>query len=425
MDDNEYLSVGELTKIIKMKFDNSPFFNKIYIKGEISNFKRQLPSGHCYFSIKDESSKINAVMFSQDSSKLTFEPKDGDSIYIIGKISVYEPNGNYQLYVKEMNLNGAGELYKKFLELKEQLFKEGYFDDNKKKPIPKYPKRIGIITASTGAAIRDILSTIKRRYPICETILFPSLVQGGEAAADLVRKIINAEEYKIDTLIIGRGGGSLEDLWPFNERIVADAIHNCTIPVISAVGHQTDFTIADFVADLRAATPTAAAELAVPNIEDIFQLIDSYTNKASTTIKNKITNYKLIISKIKTSYIMKNPMAIYEVKQNNIKNVIEKINTIITSIITFKKTEVFRLQNSYILTNPNFLYDRKKEILNKYIEKLEILNPMNALKRGYAILKKDNKSIDSVKMLNAKDNVDIKLGDGTINANIINIKEEI
>ena len=188
----EYMSVIELTKIIKMKFEASSFFNRVYLKGEISNFKRQIPSDHCYFTIKDEYSKISAIMFNQKANKLQFDPKDGDNVFVIGKISVYEASGNYQLYVEEMNTDGAGELYKKYLELKEELFKEGLFDELKKKPIPKFPKRIGIITASTGAAVKDILNTINRRYPICETILFPSLVQGSDAYKDIVKQIKQA-----------------------------------------------------------------------------------------------------------------------------------------------------------------------------------------------------------------------------------------
>lgn len=425
MDDKEYITVGELTKVIKMKFDNSSFFNRVYIKGEISNFKKQFPSGHCYFTIKDETSRISAVMFAPRASKLTFEPKDGDSVCVVGKISVYEPNGNYQLFVEEMNENGAGELYRKFLILKEELSKAGLFDPTNKLPIPKYPKRIGIVTASTGAAIRDILSTIKRRYPICETILFPSLVQGPDAAASIAKQIKKAEDYNIDTLIIGRGGGSIEDLWPFNESIVAYAIYNCTIPIISAVGHQIDFTIADFVADVRAATPTAAAELSVPNIEDISLFIDNNINKASINIKSRISNYKSLILRIKESYIMRNPLAIYEIKTSNINNIKEKLFSIINSSLNTKKADVYILKNSYILRNPVLIYDKKNQLFNKYIEKLELLNPMNSLKRGYAILKKNNKSIGSIKELSINDSINISLADGIVKANIIDIKEEL
>ena len=304
--DNKYITVFELNKIIKEAFENNPYFNRVYIKGEISNFKRQLPSGHCYFTVKDENSRISTVMFNGKASKLKFDPKDGDLVLITGKVSVYEPNGNYQLYVDNMELDGSGNLFKKFLELKEKLEKEGLFKEENKKPIPKFPKKIGVVTASTGAAIRDIITTIKRRYPIVEIYIFPSLVQGDMAKDDIVRNIEIANTFPLDTLIVGRGGGSIEDLWAFNEPEVAYAIYNSKIPVISAVGHERDFTIADFVADLRAITPTAAAELATPNIIDLNIYIDANINKASNLIEALIINYKNRLDRFKNSYILKN-----------------------------------------------------------------------------------------------------------------------
>lgn len=420
-----YMSVGELTKIIKDNFDNNTFFNRVYIKGEISNFKRQVPSGHCYFTIKDVNSRISAVMFSSKASKMLFDPKDGDSVLVIGKVSVYEPNGNYQLYVDEMSNDGSGELYKKFLQLKEELSKEGLFDENNKKNIPKFPKRIGIVTASTGAAIRDILNTINRRYPLCETILFPSLVQGSEAADDIEKQIKESEKYNLDVLIVGRGGGSIEDLWPFNEKKVAYAIYNCPIPVISAVGHQIDFTIADFVADVRAATPTAAAELAVPNIMDISLDIDNKVNRLTNYIKTKIVNYSEYINSLLNSYIIKNPKKIYEIKENNINNLRERLLYSIDNIISNNNYKYSMIMSSYVIRNPENIYKSKKDNVLKYLDRLEILNPLNSLKRGYCILKKNNKSINTIKNINKEDSINIRLVDGVVNANVINIKEEI
>ena len=288
-EDIKYLSISELNRIIKMKFDSSAFFNRVFIKGEISNFKVQMPSGHCYFTIKDEMSRISAVMFKGTANKVGTNFKDGDMVNVVGKISVYEASGNYQIYIESMELNGSGDLYKKFLLLKEKLYKEGLFDESHKKQIPKYPKKIGVVTASTGAAIRDIITTIKRRYPLCEVILFPSLVQGVSAKEDIVKKIELANTFDIDTLIVGRGGGSIEDLWAYNEEIVARAIYNSKVPIISAVGHEIDFTIADYVADKRAATPTGAAELAVPNIYDISMSIDTTIDR----ITNPISFFKV------------------------------------------------------------------------------------------------------------------------------------
>ena len=283
---NDYITISELSKYIKSNFDNDNFLRKVYIKGEISNFKNHT-TGHFYFSLKDSGSRINAVMFSSSARNIKFIPKDGMTVLVTGRVTVYEATGNYQIYVEEMLEDGLGNLYVAFEQLKEKLAKEGLFDKDKKKKIVRCPKKIGIVTASTGAAIRDILTTIKRRYPICETILFPALVQGENAKEDIVRKINLANTYDIDTLIVGRGGGSIEDLWPFNEEIVARAIYNSKVPVISAVGHEIDFTISDFVADLRAATPTAAAELAVPDINTII----TYLNNAKTRSYNFINSY--------------------------------------------------------------------------------------------------------------------------------------
>jgi len=425
MNNDKYLTVLELTKIIKMKFDNSTFFNKVYIKGEISNFKRQFPSNHCYFTIKDSNSRISAIMFNFNSSKLGFEPKDGDNVFVTGKISVYEATGNYQIYVEEMNTDGEGELYKKYLELKKELEKEGLFELSNKKEIPKFPKKIGIVTASTGAAIKDILNTIERRYKLCETILFPCLVQGKDAYKDIVKQIKKANEYDLDVLIVGRGGGSIEDLWPFNEKEVAYAIYNSKIPIISAVGHQIDFTIADFVADLRAATPTAAAELATPNIEDILLSIDNNINNINKNISNKILNIKNILKSINESYILKNPLKVYEIKKEKVNSITKDIINYISSIIISKKNDVLLLSNSYILKNPNIIYEKKYDKLLNLINKTEILNPLNSLKRGYSILKINNKSINTVKKIKEKDIIDITLHDGIVNANVINIKEDL
>ena len=265
---NNYLTITQLNHYLKYKFDNDANLQVVYLKGEISNFKAHT-RGHYYFTLKDENSRINAVMFQSNASKIKFMPIDGMKVMVTGKITVYESTGGYQIYVTDMLEDGVGNLYIAYEQLKKKLESEGLFDSSHKRKIPKMPKRIGIVTASTGAAIRDILTTIKRRYPIAETILFPSLVQGEYAASDIAKKIAIANTFELDTLIVGRGGGSIEDLWPFNEEIVARAIYNSKVPVISAVGHEVDFTIADFVADLRAPTPTAAAELASVDINTI------------------------------------------------------------------------------------------------------------------------------------------------------------
>lgn len=269
---NKYLTVSVINRYLKDQFDRNEHLRVVFLKGEISNFKGHT-TGHLYFSLKDENSRISAIMFSSYAKKLTFVPADGKKVLVTGRIGVYEATGSYQIYVDDMQEDGVGNLYLAYEKLKSDLEKEGLFDVKYKQPIPKYPQRIGIVTAPTGAAIRDILSTIKRRYPICETLLFPALVQGEYGADDIVKKINMAQDYDLDVLIVGRGGGSIEDLWNFNEEKVARAIFSSRIPIISAVGHEIDYTIADFVADMRAPTPTGAAELAVPNLADLKNIL--------------------------------------------------------------------------------------------------------------------------------------------------------
>ena len=397
---NDYITVGALTRYIKYKFDNDANLQNIAIKGEISNFKRH-SRGHFYFTIKDEESRISAIMFASQTNSVQFEPIDGTKVLVRGRISVFPSTGNYQIYVDEMIEDGVGNLYALYEKLKADLKKEGLFDIEHKKPIPKLPKRIGVITAPTGAAIRDIISTINRRYPICEVILFPSLVQGKEAKDDIVRNIKLADTYDLDTLIVGRGGGSIEDLWAFNEEIVARAIYNCKTPVISAVGHEIDFTIADFVADKRAETPTGAAEIAVPSKEDLLKLINQLEIRSSKNMNNILETNKKILDRIKSSYILSNPMSIYEIKEQKLDNLIDKTNTII---------------NLY-LNNKNNKY-------SNLINKLSVLNPLNTLKRGYSISKIDNKVISDIKDVKVNDTLNIKVSNGEIITSVKEIKNE-
>lgn len=262
---SEYLSVSTLTKYIKYKFDQDPHLQSILLKGELSNFKKH-SSGHLYFNVKDKNSVISAMMFKGNASKLTFDPKEGDEVLLEARVSVYERRGNYQIYVNKMEIDGIGNLYQKLEQLKEKLNKQGIFNQNHKKAIPRFPKKIAILTADTGAAIRDIHTTIDSRYPLVEKISISTLVQGINAKNDIIEKIKYADTLGVDTIILGRGGGSIEDLWNFNEEEVVRAIYECHTPIISAVGHETDFTLSDFVADMRAATPTQAAVIATPEI---------------------------------------------------------------------------------------------------------------------------------------------------------------
>jgi len=418
---NNYITITELSKYIKSNFDNDEFLKKVYIKGEISNFKNHT-TGHFYFSLKDSGSRINAVMFNNATKKIKFIPKDGMTVLITGRVTVYEQTGNYQIYVEEMIEDGLGNLYVAFEQLKEKLAKEGLFDRDKKKKIVRCPKKIGIVTASTGAAIRDILTTIKRRYPICETILFPALVQGENAKEDIVRKIELANTYDIDTLIVGRGGGSIEDLWPFNEEIVARAIYNSKIPVISAVGHEIDFTISDFVADLRAATPTAAAELAVPDINTIITYLNNAKTRSYNFINSYLENKKVYLSKLTESYVLKKPTNMYEIKIQNLDNLIDRLNKEISIIIENNKVRLYKCKTNYLLNNPSMLYKFKEQNLNNIINKLEVLNPMNTLKRGYAIVRKDEEVLTDINKIKKDDIINVNLEKGTIVSKVVEVK---
>ena len=361
---DKYITVTQLTKYIKYKIDNDVHLNEVFLKGEISNFKAH-SRGHFYFTLKDEGSRINAIMFASSTRNIKFIPQDGMKVLVTGKISVFEANGGYQIYVNDMLEDGVGNLYIAYEQLKKKLEEEGLFDQAKKKPIPKIPTRVGVVTAPTGAAIKDIISTIKRRWPLTEILLFPSLVQGEDAAADIVKQIKLSENYQIDTLIVGRGGGSIEDLWPFNEEIVARAIYECKTPVISAVGHEIDFTIADFVADLRAPTTTGAAELAVPAISDITNYLNQLKIRLNKSIQNKVNINKQKLTEITSRYIFTNPISIYQTKEMIFDSLLDRLKYATTNLVTIKEKKFLELKNSYILKNPYQLLDKKS---NKYLQ---------------------------------------------------------
>ena len=411
---NNYITVTQLTRYIKYKIDNDQNLMKIYLKGEISNFKNHT-RGHLYFTIKDENTRINAIMFASSAAKLKMVPQDGMKVLVCGRISVYEATGSYQIYVESMEEDGLGNLYLQFEELKKRLGAEGLFDESHKKPIPKIPKRIGIITAPTGAAIKDILSTIKRRWPIAETILFPSLVQGKEAAADIVKNIEKTKEFDLDVLIVGRGGGSIEDLWCFNEEIVARAIYALDVPVISGVGHEIDFTISDFVADLRAPTPTGAAEMCVPNISDVLAQIKQLELRACQSIDKNIKFNREHLNKLLSSYILKTPKAMYEVKEQNFDHLYERLINSYKNVVEINKNKLILVDKSLDNAIMNKLNNDKNNYVN-LLNKLEILNPLLTLKRGYTITKKEGKVITSVKDVKSKDKIDIDLSDGSLKA---------
>ena len=436
---HEYITISKINQYIKLMFDSDNALQRVYLKGEISNFKRHT-SGHLYLTLKDEESRISAIMFRSAAAHLTFQPEDGMNVLVTGRISVYPAGGNYQIYIDKMEVDGLGNLYVEFEKLKKKLQQEGLFDPAHKKEIPKFPRKIGIVTAPTGAAIKDILSTIQRRFPLCETILFPALVQGVSAASDVARKIEIANTYDIDVLIVGRGGGSIEDLWAFNEEIVARAIYNSHIPVISAVGHEVDITIADFVADRRAPTPTGAAEMAVPTVSEVKNIFALKKNTLSSIIKEKLTVASQELKKVKSSYILKNPMTLYEMKMQKLDALTDALNKDMTNYITQKKLELQSYQKSFVLQNPlnsytkyfkdlennqKVLKNKIEQILEKktsdlqyVIQTLRLVNPLNILDKGFSLVKKDEHIIKSSQEIKEKDLLDIRLHQGELKVEV-------
>ena len=390
------ISVTELNSYIKNKIADDEYLNNVLIKGEISNFKNHY-TGHMYFTLKDENSLIKCVMFKTYAQKLEFMPKDGMKVFVLGGVSVFERDGVYQIYVKAMQEDGVGILYKKYEELKQRLDEEGYFAEEHKKQIPQMPKIIGVLTSQTGSVIRDIINVSTRRNPNVNIRLYPVPVQGEGAAEKIADGIKFMNENNLaDVLILARGGGSLEDLWPFNEEIVAHAIYNSQIPIISAVGHETDFSISDFVADLRAPTPSAAAELAVPDIYEVKQKINAYQNRLRLTLVKKVEIMKLRYEKCMSSRVFKEPL-------RNINDNYLKIDT-------------------YIKTLENIIKTKQKEEKTKYIElisKLDTLSPLKTLTRGYSLVEQKGKIIKSAKDVKSGDKIDIKFTDGTKQAEIV------
>ena len=389
------ITVTDLNLYIKNKFNNDEYLNNVLIKGEISNFKHHY-TGHMYFTLKDENSLIKCIMFKSYTANLKFVPKDGMKVIILGTVSVFERDGVYQIYCKGMQEDGYGSLHIAYEELKAKLEKEGLFDQRYKKPIPKMPKCIGVLTSNTGAVIRDIINVSTRRNPNVNIRLLPVPVQGEGAAEKIAKAIKLMNDKKLaDVIIVARGGGTLEDLWPFNEEIVARAIFDSELPVISAVGHETDFSISDFVADLRAPTPSAAAELAVPNISDIILKLDNYNIRYKNALKKKIEIMKLRYEKCMMNRVFRNPLQNIQDKYVYIDRINKSMQLSISTKLQGSKTKMVEL-----------------------VTKLDSLSPLKTLTRGYSIMEKDGKVVKSVKDITAGDDVDIRLIDGTAKAKI-------
>ena len=392
----EPISVTELNKYVKDKVAEDEYLKNVFVRGEISNFKHHY-TGHMYFSLKDENSLIKCIMFKSSTATLNFVPKDGMKVNVLGSVAVFERDGVYQIYVKAMQEDGEGDLYRKYKELKAKLESEGLFDEEHKKEIPSMPKIIGVLSASTGSVIRDIINVSTRRNPNVYIRLYPVPVQGAGAAEKIADAIKIMNEKKLaDVLILARGGGSIEDLWPFNEEIVARAIYDSELPIISAVGHETDFTIADFVADLRAPTPSAAAELAVPDIADIIDRINLYKIRLENLLKRKVEIMRLRFEKCMASKAFKEP-------DYKVKEYYQRIDILIKNMESTIKAKMkdYKIKSVELIT------------------KLDSLSPLKTMARGYSIVEKDNKVVKSVKSLNKGDKVNLKLEDGNANAQII------
>lgn len=398
---NSIYSVGQVNNYIKNMFQQDFLLNKVNIKGEVSNCKYHT-SGHIYFSLKDETGALACVMFAGQRKGLAFPMKNGDKVVVSGSVSVYERDGKYQLYAKEITLEGAGILYERFLALKNQLEEMGMFAKEYKQPIPIYAKTVGIVTAPTGAAIQDIRNVAGRRNPYTQLILYPALVQGEGAKESIVKGIEMLDRYGVDVIIVGRGGGSMEDLWAFNEEVVARAIFHCSTPVISAVGHETDTTIADFVADLRAPTPSAAAELAVTDIKGVFHSLQNYRQKLDRSLENKI-------------YILQQQIKHYE---NRLAYVNPEFQ------IREKRTRLLDLEDKMYSAMEVQIF-RARQTLNIYIERMKGLSPLNKLNQGFSYVENaKGHAITSIKQVETDEELKIQVTDGTIRTKVADVKEE-
>ena len=397
----EVLSVAQINEYIRAKMDSDPLLSAVAVRGEISNYK-VYPSGHHYFSLKDENAAIRCVMFKGNAFGLKFRPENGMKIIAMGRISVYPKDGAYQLYCTAIALDGIGDLHAAFEQLKAKLSAQGLFDPSVKKPIPQYPKTIGIITSSAGAAIHDMLRILNKRYPIAKVRLLPVRVQGEEAPDEIATAIHYANHHKLaDLLIVGRGGGSIEDLWAFNDERVARAIYDSVIPIISAVGHEPDVTISDYVADLRAATPSNAAELAVPDQESLHQFLDAMHNAMLKSVQRQISAARQQVNALATSSSLQSPTKYIEMRRQSLALVSSQLNSMQSQIINRSK------QRFIFLT-----------------AKLDAMSPLKVLTRGYAVVKSsENDVVSSVGQVAVDNNINILLKDGSLTAKITEIKE--
>lgn len=434
--EKRYLTVSALNRYLKVKIDSDEQLQKILIKGEVSNFKHH-SSGHLYFTLKDETSRINAVMFASKARKLPFELEDGMKVLIQASVSVYDVAGTYQLYVDNIEQDGLGNLYLRYEQLKKALALEGLFDQEHKHKIPKFPNKIAVLSAYPSAALADIVRTIKLRFPVVRVIIFPIPVQGKGAYLHIIKALNYVDTLGFDTIIIARGGGTLEDLWNFNEEALARAIYSCKTPIISGVGHEIDFTICDFVADYRCATPTAAGIKATPDLIELKQSVNNINYTLNTLIKQKITLNRQVLTKLNTFYLFKNPNKLFEDKKIKIDYLSDRLKDIFIHNLNYQsnktknliqtfnhQTNLFTLEQKNHLSLINQTMEQlikqkikyEKEKLYYTLSKLNTLSPLKVLERGYAIILKEDDVVLAVNELKTGDKIKIKMKDGSKNA---------
>ena len=435
-----YLTVTALTKYIKHKFEADPYLERVFLTGEISNF-RMRPNAHQYFSLKDDKAKISAIMFKGAFNKLKFQPEEGMKVLVIGRISLYEPGGSYQIYIEHMEPDGVGALYQALEKRKKALQEEGLFKEAFKQPLVKYPKKIAVITSPSGAVVKDIITTTKRRYPIVQLVVFPTLVQGDKAADDIVKRIKEVDALgDFDTMIVGRGGGSIEDLWPFNEERVVRAIFESRTPIISSVGHETDVTLADLVADVRAATPTAAAELATPVLREEILKIKEKESRLIQGMDNQIKHKKQKFDHLSASFVFKQPKRLYEAFSIQLDTLNRRLEQSLNSEIKQKEKEFIQLVKRLETQNPkedinlakqkvNYLNEKltqsidltmkdKKRNLIQLMTNLDMLSPLQTMLRGYSYVTINDQIIKSTNDVEVNQVVNIHLSDGEVTAEI-------
>ncbi|MEG0365635.1 MAG: exodeoxyribonuclease VII large subunit [Coprobacillus sp.] len=416
LNDQRYISVFALNKYIKAKMSQDVSLQNVYIKGEISNY-RPHPSGHLYFTLKDENSRVSAIMFSSYGQKLDFQVENGMQVLIQATVSVYEATGQYQLYVQKMQQDGIGNLYLQYEKLKQKLYNEGLFDDAHKKMIPVYPKSIAVLSAKQGAAVQDVIRTIHLRFPFTKTVVFPIPVQGKDAFVEIIDVLRKVDEIGFDTVLLVRGGGSIEDLWNFNEELLVRCVFEMKTPIITGIGHETDFTLCDFVSDYRAVTPTAAAMKATPNQVELRKNISSLNKQLCYQMNHVVETHLKHLKSLTQSYYLSNPEVLYSHEYLRLSKLQDQLSYQfhIFDMKVFKRLQSYQIN---LKQNIDLRLQLQQSLLNQRISQLDALSPLKVLQRGYTLVTKDNQLIKESKVLNSNDLIEIQFSDGKINARI-------